>query len=98
MKRQTATPPTTEATLLGRIFTNGNADFPPQLARYFLTVGFSSTDKQRMHELAESNQAGALTPADNQELLRYANVGCLLGILQANARKSLKKTSKKPTS
>jgi hypothetical protein len=95
--RSTLTPRTntTEAALLGRILKNGTKAFPPALARYLLTVGFSAEEKARMHELAVKNQEGALTPDEKEELLRYANVGCVLGILQSQARKSLKRANKK---
>ena len=96
-KIHTPTGPTAspEVTLLGRILSNGAEDFPPELARYFLTVGFGAEDKARMHDLALRNQEGALAPREKEELLRYANVGCLLGILQSKARKSLNKVGKK---
>ena len=90
--------PATEVDLLGRILGNGGEDFPPKLARYLLSVGFSAEDKARMHKLAVNNQNAALTPEEHADLLRYANVGCLLGILQSKARKSLKKAKEKETS
>ncbi len=84
---------TSEIAILARILSNGKG-FSPGLARHLLKLEFNEDDKGRMHELAIRNQSGSLTEAEIDELQSYANAGCLLGILQSKARKSLKKLSK----
>ena len=84
----------TEVAILGRVLSNGKEPLTPQLARYFLGLAFDQEDKARMHELAAKNQEGKLSRQEQEELLGYAKAGCLLGILQSKARKSLKKAGK----
>lgn len=83
-----------EVAILGRLLSNGREELTPELARYFLGLGFRDEDKARMHDLAVRNQAGALSPAEREELLGFAKAGCLLGILQSKARKALRKSAK----
>jgi len=85
---------TGEVAILGRLLSNGKEALTSDLARYFLGLGFTEQDKARMHELAVKNQAGALSAGEKEELVGYAKAGCLLGILQSRARKSLKKAGK----
>ncbi len=59
------------------------------MARHLLTLGFAERDKARMHDLAERNQAGELSPAAREELLAYAKAGTLLSILKSKARRAL---------
>jgi hypothetical protein len=84
-----------EMLIFERLLRNGHADLNADLARYLLTLGFSEEDKARMHDLAVRNQEGAATPAEVEELLNFANAGCLLGVLHAKARKALKKIGNK---
>jgi hypothetical protein len=80
-----------EIAILGRILSKGEDGLSQDLARHILGLGFSDQDRGRMNDLAQRNQAGALDPAESEELQAYANAGCLLGILQSKARKALKK-------
>jgi hypothetical protein len=54
-----------------------------------LTLGFGEEDQARMSELAERNQAGALSAPEQQELHNYVKAGHLLALLHSKARKSL---------
>jgi hypothetical protein len=54
---------------------------------------FSDRDKQRMEELATRNGQGTLTAPEKEELEAYMHVGQVIGILQAKARLSLKRSS-----
>lgn len=85
-------PTNTEATILGRVLSDGRQELPPDLAEYLLSVAFSEEDRSRMHELAERNQAGTLSAQEKDELLGYANAGFVLGMLQSQARRVLKKS------
>jgi hypothetical protein len=89
--RQTANAKTSEAAIFGRLLSNGKGEMAPDLARYILTVGFSSEDQARMTELAARNQGGELSPEEQDELPRYVRAGHLLALLHSKARKALKK-------
>ena len=80
-----------EVAILGRILEGEGRAMTPELARYILGLGFNHDEKARMQELAAKNQEGALTPAEREELLAFANAGCLLGILQSRARRAMRK-------
>ncbi|HZT80435.1 MAG TPA: hypothetical protein VFA26_09440 [Gemmataceae bacterium] len=80
-----------EVAILARVLANGEGQFPPPLARYLLTLGFSDRDKARMHELAVRNQKDMLDPAEKEELFAYAKAGTVLSILKSKARRALKK-------
>ena len=81
-----------EAALLARVLTNGQACFPEGVARYLLKVAFSETDKARMSDLATRNQQGPpLSRTEHDELMSYVKVGDFLSLLQAQARRSLRK-------
>jgi hypothetical protein len=99
MRKKTSGPSAApEIELLANILGNGEGAFPTSLSRYLLSVDFSARDKTRMHDLAIKNQEGLLSVDEKEELLRYANVGCLLGILHSKARRSLKVSRNKATS
>jgi hypothetical protein len=83
-----------EIAILGRVLSNGK-DFTPALARHLLKLGFSDDDNVRINDLAARNRQGALSVREREELRGYANAGCLLGILQAKARRTLKKAARK---
>jgi hypothetical protein len=86
-----------EVTILARIFGNEQRRLSPTLARHILGLGFSESDKIRMHDLAARNQDDALTAAERQELFAYAKAGTLLSILQSKAHKALRVKPKKRT-
>ncbi len=72
--------------LFARIWDDASHGMTPTLARHVLKLGFSEADKSRMHELAEKNSAGHITPTELQELDDYVQVADLVGILHAKAR------------
>lgn len=81
---------TTEIAIFGRLLKIEQGDLSRDLARYVLTLGFEEEDQNRMRELAERNQAGQLTPQEQEELRSYVKAGHLLALLHSKARKSLK--------
>ncbi len=85
---------TSEIAILGRVLGNGK-QFTPALARHVLGLGFNEDDNARINDLAARNQQGALSSEEHDELIGYANAGCLLGILHAKARRALKKPARK---
>lgn len=78
-----------EVTILARFLGNGDNPIPKDIARYILDLRVSAADKARMHDLAERNQADALTPEENAEMHAYAKATTLLSILKAKARRTL---------
>jgi hypothetical protein len=87
-----------EVTILARVLGNNDGRLPRQMARYILDVSFSDRDKDRMHDLAVRNQDDALTAAEKDELLAFANAGSMLSILKSKARRTLRVKPKKRTS
>ena len=84
-----------EVTILARLLGNEQGHLPAEMARYILTLGFSDTDKARMHDLAHRNQADTLSAQETEELFAYAKAGTLLSILKSKARRALKIKPKK---
>ena len=80
-----------ELAIYGRLLKADKGDLSRELARYVLTLGFGEEDQARMRELAERNQAGALSTQEREELRNYVKAGHLLALLHSKARKSLKR-------
>jgi hypothetical protein len=95
MNRQRTTKPapnsSSEVAIFGRLIQDQKGDLSRDLARYVLTLGFSSVDQTRMTELAASNQEASLTQAEQEELKNYIRASHLLALLHSKARKSLKR-------
>jgi hypothetical protein len=89
--------PISDVAIFAQLLSNGKADLPLEVARYFLDLSFSDADKARMHELAVRNQNDELAPAEKEELFAYAKAGTLLSILKSMARRALKIKPKKHT-
>lgn len=88
---QAATNRTSELSIFARLLKADKGDLSHELARYLLTLGFGEEDQVRMRELAEKNQQGALSTAEQEELQNYVRAGHLLALLHSKARKSLKR-------
>ena len=82
--------PTSEPELFGRVIGADRGDLSAELASYILSLDFPPHDRDRMHELAVGNREGRLKKSQRAELDRYVNVGHMLALLQAKARRSLK--------
>lgn len=87
--------PSQALAIFGRLLRAEEGDLSKELAKFLLTLGFDATDQQRMLELAERNQEGALKIAERQELAAYAEAGHLLALLHAKARRSIKSKGKR---
>src|SRR5436190_103266 len=83
---ESALMPTTEGAILERIIEPEKAHLAPDVARYLLTLDFSSADRERMQQLAEKAQADTLTPAEKQDSENYQRVGQLLARMKDRAR------------
>jgi hypothetical protein len=64
----------------------------PTAARQILKLGFSQADQDRMSNLAERNQQGALSPAEKAELMEYVDAGHVLSILHSVAHMATDRT------
>jgi hypothetical protein len=89
MKTETL-PPETEAAVWLRIL-HPDGKLTPEAARAILRLSFPETERDRMHELSAKARAGALTPAEEQQMDAYERAGALLSILKSKARQVLKK-------
>ena len=81
---------TVEGNLWTRLIQPTNGTFSQEAARGILSLGFSDADKTRMHELAQRNGEGGLSPAERDELETYIRAADILALLHAKARRSLK--------
>src|SRR5438874_4557519 len=83
-------PPNHEAAILGRLTAPDRSALPPEAAQAILALELSQADKVRVDELAAKARAGALTPAEQAEVEAYSRVGSVIGVLKAQAHRSLK--------
>jgi hypothetical protein len=81
---------TSEIAIFARLLKADEGHMRRDLARYLLTLGFDEEDQGRMRDLAERNQAGALSSGEQEELRSYVKAGHLLALLHSKARRSLK--------
>jgi hypothetical protein len=81
---------TSEIAIFARLLKADEGRMRRDLARYLLTLGFEEEDQGRMRDLAERNQAGALSSDEQEELRSYVKAGHLLALLHSKARRSLK--------
>lgn len=80
--------------IFSRVWDDSSTSFTPQLARHVLKIGFSDSDKARMHELAKKNSEGKISSAELAELGDFVIVGDVIAILHAKARIFLKRRAK----
>jgi hypothetical protein len=87
-------PPTTEAAIWARVI-HPNGELTPAVARAILQLEFTNDDQERMHELSQKAQEGALTPEEQFEIDNFERVGNLLAIWKSQSRKLLKRVSRR---
>ncbi len=91
MATDTHAPPTSEAAILSRLIRPEEDTLSSETAEGFLRIKFEQRDLDRMHELAEKNQDGLLTPQEQTEMANYRNVGFLLDLMHSKARRAIQK-------
>ena len=64
----------------------GNREISPDVARFFLSMGFSARDHERIQYLADRSQAGELTSDEAAEFDSYLHIGNLLTMMKSKAR------------
>ena len=67
----------------------GQADLPPDAARYFLKLQFAEADRARMNLLAAKARGGALSHEEESELDSYMQLGWFIDLVKSKARLSL---------
>src|SRR6266446_5770419 len=67
----------------------GQADLPPEAARYFLKLQFAESDRARMNALAAKARAGALAQEEEAEMANYMQLGWFIDLIKSKARLSL---------
>ncbi len=75
------------------IISPNRADMPEPSAITILGWSFNEDAKVRMELLANLNNQGELTDSQREEFEAYVHVGQVIGILQAKARLSLKRST-----
>ena len=73
-----------------RLVAPDDANLSPEVARYFLSVGFSDEEKSRYQSLASRDHSD-LTTAERSELESSVHASTALMLLQSKARLSLRK-------
>ena len=63
----------------------------PQAARSLLRIKFDKTATKRINQLLRKNQLGTISVDERILLEKYLRVGTFIDIIQAKARKALKK-------
>jgi hypothetical protein len=81
---------TSDIAILKRILDPITQTLSAETAQALLALAFPPADRERLHALLVKNQAGALTPAEQQELESYLRMGRVLDLLHSKARQVLK--------
>jgi hypothetical protein len=79
-----------QAAIFARFWEAKDGKVSRSAAREIVKLGFSQTDKDRMHELAVKNQEGRISAVELEELDNFIRVGDLMGLLQSKARQTLR--------
>jgi len=79
----------TELSIMTRLVSPEQPDFPPDVARAILCLSFPQQDMDRMNELADKGQEYPLTGQECVEVESYRRVGHWLSIMKSKARRSL---------
>ena len=79
----------TEADILTEVVDPNRPTLSPKVAEELLTLRFNDIATSRMRELLQKNNAGTITPQEEQTLDNYLRVGEFLDLMQAKARLTL---------
>jgi hypothetical protein len=79
-----------EASILGRAIDPDSGSWAPSIARGILSLTLSSSDRERMNELAVKSRDGSLGTDEQLEIESYRQACRLLDLMKAKARLSLK--------
>lgn len=79
--------------ILRRMLSPEGRVLSPEVARFFLNLSLSDTDRDRIAALSEKANDGDLTPDEHDQLAMYVLLTDFLAIVQSSARESLAKQS-----
>jgi hypothetical protein len=81
---------TIEANVWTRVIHPEQGDLPSSAAQALAELRFDKVDLEVMRTLAQRNQAGELSPDEQQSLQTYRRIGMILDLLRSKARLSLR--------
>ena len=73
-----------------RLILPDDPDLAPEVAKYFLTIGFTEAEQERYQALASKEQR-ELSSDERSELEEFVHANTVLMLLQSKARLSLKR-------
>ena len=85
-----SSPRTDEASILSRAIAPDSGTWTPSVAHGILSLTLSSSDRDRMNELAARARDGSLGVDEQLEIESYRQACRLLDLMKAKARLSLK--------
>ena len=85
------TTPTTDSDILQSLVFPFDADLDPQAARSLLRIRFDREATKHINHLLRKNQRGVISAEERLVLEKYLRMGKFIDVLQAKARKALKK-------
>ncbi len=91
MATRSGTNSSTDAAILSRLIRPDRDDLSDEAAQALLKLHFDGEDLDRLHDLTTRNQDGPLDPAERSELESYLRISSFLDLMQAKARRTLKK-------
>ena len=87
----TSAPRNDEASILSRAIDPESGTWAASVAQGILSLALSSSDRDRMNELADKAREGSLGTDEQLEIESYRQACRLLDLMKAKARLSLKK-------
>ena len=89
--------PNSEAAIWARLMqASDKRELSAEAAEFLLAVDFEESDRERMMQLAERSETGALTAEEQTEFDGYLHIGNLLAVMRSKARLALKKKTLRP--
>jgi len=83
-----------QAAIFARLWESKDGTMPLTLARQIVKLRFPKRDQVRMHQLAQLQSEGLLSPAELEEFDNYIRTGDLLALLQSMARQTIRRKTK----
>jgi hypothetical protein len=83
-----------DAAILDRVILPGNGKLSAPLARYILSMKFSTDDVETINRLSGKAREGTLTPKEEAELDSYLRVGHFMSVMKSKARMAIKRLNR----
>jgi len=85
------TTPTTDSDILQSLVFPFDEDLDPQAAQSLLQIRFDPKSTKRINQLLQKNQRGRISAEERILLEKFVRMGKFIDVLQAKARRALKK-------